>query len=477
MSYRNPKAAPLNLNVAAFKGLETLASDVYKFANEEKVRKGQLIGESIAAQQAIDDDINKMGLTLEEGEDNFEKQIFEEAQAAKQKIAAQYDIMSKTFSSPEQRAKAKAEISRLNNYPESLTADLATGKYLVDQFRKGLSVAPGKTGSISTTNDLNTLEVVKDMQSGGKNTKIETNEAGSRTLVTNVDGKTYKLNISNITNGLKTNPNQIIFNTVSDDTGTTNTYLSAMGLSGKNLDLPALVSTGILKKESTVTAAGKSSEIYTVDRDEAYKVVAGLSEDLVKTPSNYTYTNSIWQDKLGNSITLKQALGSRDENGNYKNQDAVLKQIREYYVEEAIGASIPNGISAQLPKPEKKKEKYFQSSNDLRNLAKGKSAGGIDKVTYANGIFAKEGSDKSNFVVGRYVKAPPEYIYEKDKDGKEVIKTDAMGVKMQKPSVLELDPKSKIKLYLQDPKTKKYSLNFQAWRSLVGDNIIRSVPN
>ncbi len=43
MSYRNPKAAPLNLNVAAFKGLETLASDVYKFANEEKVRKGQLI--------------------------------------------------------------------------------------------------------------------------------------------------------------------------------------------------------------------------------------------------------------------------------------------------------------------------------------------------------------------------------------------------------------------------------------------------
>ena len=48
---------------------------------------------------------------------------------------------------------------------------------------------------------------------------------------------------------------------------------------------------------------------------------------------------------------------------------------------------------------------------------------------------------------------------------------------MQKPSVLELDPKSKIKLYLQDPKTKKYSLNFQAWRSLVGDNIIRSVPN
>ena len=363
MSYRNPKAAPLNLNVAAFKGLETLASDVYKFANEEKIRKGQLIGESIAAQQAIDDDINKMGLTLEEGEDNFEKQIFEEAQAAKQKIAAQYEIMGRTFSSPEQRAKAKAEINRLNKYPESLTADLATGKYLVDQFRKGLSITPGKTGSISTTNDLNMLEVVKDMQSGGKNTKIETNEAGARTLVTNINGKTYKLNISNITSGLRTNPNQMIFNTVSDDSSVTNNYLSAMGLSGKNLDLPALVNTGILKKESTVTTAGKSSEIYTVDRQKAYEAVRGLSEDLVKSPSNYTYTNSIWQDKLGNSITLKQALATEGE-------EKVLKQIREYYVEEAIGASIANGISVQLPKPEKKPKKS-QLEKSLNALVKG----------------------------------------------------------------------------------------------------------
>ena len=350
--------------MAAFKGLETLASDVYKFANEEKIRKGQLIGESIAAQQAIDDDINKMGLTLEEGEDNFEKQIFEEAQAAKQKIAAQYEIMGRTFSSPEQRAKAKAEINRLNKYPESLTADLATGKYLVDQFRKGLSIAPGETGSISTTNDLNMLEVVKDMQSGGKNTKIETNEAGARTLVTNVDGKTYKLNISNITSGLRTNPNQMIFNTVSDDSSVTNTYLSQMGLSGKNLDIPALVKDGILKKESRlVPIAGKSNEIYTVDRQKAYAAVAGLSEDLVKTPSNYTYTNSIWQDKLGNSITLKQALATEGE-------EKVLKQIREYYVEEAIGASIANGISVQLPKTEKKPKKS-QLEKSLNALVKG----------------------------------------------------------------------------------------------------------
>ena len=461
MSYKNPKAAPLNLNVAAFKGLETLASDVYKFANEEKVRKGQLIGESIAAQQAIDDDINKMGLTLEEGEDNFENQIFEEAQAAKQKIAAQYDVMSRTFSSPEQRAKAKAEISRLNNYPESLTADLATGKYLVDQFRKGLSVTPGKTGSISTTNDLNTLEVVKDMQSGGKNTKIETNSAGSRTLVTNVDGKTYKLNISNITNGLKTNPNQIIFNTVSDDTGTTNTYLSAMGLSGTKLDLPTLVSTGILKKESTVTAAGKSSEIYTVDRQKAYEVVAGLSEDLVKNPSNYTYTNSIWQDKLGNSITLKQALAAEGE-------EKVLKQIREYYVEEAIGASIPNGISAQLPKPEKL-DKY-ESDKQLRTLAK--NVGKETPVKGTNYKIVGNKKDKSTlYIQALRVDTGGE---ENNLDGTSPlqqpfgnISIDAAG-NIDMPSY-KYDAKNQIPLYNYNKKTKEYSLNYEAFRSLTGD--------
>ena len=364
MSYRNPKAAPINTGAAVYQGIQKLAGDVYTFANEERKRKGELIAESLAAQQAIDDDVNKMGLSLEEGENNFERQIFEEAQAAKQKIAAQYDVMSRTFSSPKQRAEAKAEINRLNKYPESLVADLTTGKYLVDQFNKGLTIQPGEPGSISNTNNLDLLEVVKDMKGGGKNTKMETNAAGARTLVTAVGDKTYKLNISNITNGLKTNPNQMIFNTVSDDSNVTDTYLSAMGLSGKTLDLPALVNTGILKKESRlVPVAGKSNEIYTVDRDEAYRVVAGLSENLVKDPASYNYTNSIWQDKLGKSITLKQALASEGE-------EKVLKQIREYYVEEAIGASIANGISAQLPRPEKRVKKS-QLEESLTALVKG----------------------------------------------------------------------------------------------------------
>jgi hypothetical protein len=397
MSYRNPKAAPINTGAAVYQGIQKLTSDVYTFANEERKRKGELIAESLAAQQAIDDNVNKMGLSLEEGENNFERQIFEEAQAAKQKIAAQYDVMSRTFSSPKQRAEAKAEINKLNKYPESLVADLSTGKYLVDQFNKGLMVTPGKTGSISNTNNLDLLEVVKDMKGGGKNTKMETNAAGARTLVTTVGDKTYKLNISNITNGLKTNPNQMIFNTVSDDSNVTDTYLSAMGLSGKTLDLPALVNTGILKKESRlVPVAGKSNEIYTVDRDEAYKAVAGLSENLVKDPASYNYTNSIWQDKLGKSITLKQALASEGE-------EKVLKQIREYYVEEAIGASIANGISAQLPKPEKVKP------NEWKGYLQDLIAGNVNQVPTRKGYWeikenVKKGlAGESDKVIARYV--------------------------------------------------------------------------
>lgn len=397
MSYRNPKAAPINTGAAVYQGIQKLTSDVYTFANEERKRKGELIAESLAAQQAIDDDVNKMGLSLEEGEDNFERQIFEEAQTAKQKIAAQYDVMSRTFSSPKQRAEAKSEINRLNKYPESLVADLTTGKYLVDQFNKGLTIQPGKAGSISATNNLDLLEVVKDMKGGGKNTKMETNAAGARTLVTTVGDKTYKLNISNITNGLKTNPNQMIFNTVSDDSNVTDTYLSAMGLSGKTLDLPALVNTGILKKESRlVPVAGKSNEIYTVDRDEAYRAVAGLSENLVKDPASYNYTNSIWQDKLGKSITLKQALASEGE-------EKVLKQIREYYVEEAIGASIANGISAQLPKPEKVKP------NEWKGYLQDLIAGNVNQVPARKGYWeikenVKKGlAGESDKVIARYV--------------------------------------------------------------------------
>ena len=449
MSYRNPKAAPINTGAAVYQGIQKLAGDVYTFANEERTRKGELIAESLAAQQAIDDNVNKMGLSLEEGENNFEKQIFEQAQAAKQKIAAQYDAMSRTFSSPEQRAKAKAEINKLNKYPEQLVADLSTGKYLVDQFNKGLLVEQGQTGSISKTNNLDLLEVIKDMKGGGKNTRIETNEAGARTLVTSVNGKSYKLNISNITNGLRTNPNQMIFNTVSDDSSITNNYQAVMGISG-NKDLPALVSEGVVSKTSKETIAGKSYEVYTINRDMLNQKASTLSKSLVDDPENYNYANSIWQDKLGNSVSLREALGERGADNKYKNQEAVLNQIRTHYVDQAIEASgLNKAISAQMPKPEKA-DKY-ESDKDLVTLSRN-----IGKVIPIEGINYKivgNSKDKGSL----YIQAERETIGDVNKE----------TGKVTMPSK-DFDKTNEIPLYNYNKKTKKYYLNYGAFRTLTG---------
>ena len=434
MSYRNPKAAPINTGAAVYEGIQKLAGDVYTFANKERDRKGKLIADSLAAQQAVDDDVNKMGLNVGEGTNNFETQIFEEAQAAKKKIAAQYEIMSRTFSSPETRAKAKAEISRLNKYPEGLVADLSTGKYLAEQYGEGLLVQPGETGSISNVNDINLLGVIKDMKEGGKNTKIETNAAGSRILVTKSGNETYRLNISNITNGLKNNPNQSIFNTVADDSGTTDTYLSAIGLAGKTLDLPALVNSNILKKElipSTVVGE-KANEIYTINRSEVEKAVSGLSTSLIDDPSSYTYANSIWQDKINGQGTLKQALGEK-----YENKDAVLKQIRNHYVDAAIEkAKLDHGISVQLPKPEK--GSYYKTDIQLRALAKNPG-----KTIPVNG---KNYKIEKGFIIPQ-----------------------KLDLSLDPPGFID-DLDSKFPLHNVDKKGNK-TLNFGDFRALTGDTI------
>jgi hypothetical protein len=445
MSYRNPKAAPINTGAAVYQGIQKLAGDVYTFAKEEQTRKGQLISESLAAQQAIDDNVNKMGLSLEEGEDNFEKQIFEQAQAAKQKIAAQYDTMSRTFSSPEQRAKAKAEINKLNKYPESLVADLSTGKYLVDQFNKGLLVEQGKTGSISKTNNLDLLEVIKDMKGGGKNTKIETNDAGARTLVTNVNGKSYKLNISNITNGLKTNPKQMIFNTVSDDSSITKNYQAVMGISG-NKDLPALVSEGVVSKTSKETVAGKSYEVYTINRDMLNQKASTLSKSLIDDPQNYNYANSIWQDKLGNSVSLKEAIVK-------EGKEKVLNKIRTHYVDQAIEASgLNKAISAQMPKPEK--GSYYRTDKQLQVLAKNPEK----YITVFGKKYKIETIDKKQYIIGQEKQLPPIQL---DKDAKIIPGSEI--------PIFDWAKDNKFPLYIVDEKTKKKTLNYDNFRAITGD--------
>ena len=296
-TYRNPDPVVANTGSAVYAGIQKLTGDVYNFANAERERKGEIIGKSLAEQQAIDDDINKLGLNLGEGASPMDKQIFEEAQATKQKIAEQYDLMARTFATPTQIAKSKAEIARLNKYPGQLVADLSTGKYLVDQYSEALRNAPGQAGAISMTNNADMLQVIQDMRDGGKNTVIETGASGARSLVTTIDGKKSKLNITSITNGLKSNPNYQLFKDVVDDSSTADTFkAAAFGPKPNKIDL---ITSGVLIENKDTDIAGKVVTSYVVNDRVAKASVNKLADSLIDDPKNYGYVNSIWQDKMG----------------------------------------------------------------------------------------------------------------------------------------------------------------------------------
>ena len=462
MSYRNPKAAPINTGAAVYEGINKLAGDVFTFANNERDRKGQLVADSLAAQQAIDDDVNKMGLSLNEGDNNFETQVFAEAQAAKKAIAAQYETMSRTFSSPEQRAKAKAEIARLNKYPENLVADLSTGKYITDMYDKAMQLQQGKTGSISKSNDINLIAVAGDMKAGGKNTKIETNAAGSRTLVTTIDKDTYRLNISNITNGLKTNPNQTLFKTVQDDAPDIKTYQAALGLNDKT-SIDAMIGSGKMTKSSSFDRSGKPMDLYVLDEAEANRAVSKLSSSLLDVPGNYSYANSIWQDRLGNGTTMKEAVEK-------EGRDVVLGKIQQHYKDRAIAdAKNQFGVAIAYKDPnddEKQKDKpYFERDKQLRSLSLGKLGGGLD-------------SEKINGI---------DYYVERPGSGRESLSKREIKLRtMVVPKVIDAmnvsgllpDKDKEFHMWIKDSretKDKQYPLvlNYGAWRSSTGNVVPR----
>ncbi len=291
-TYRNPDPVVANTGSAVYAGIQKLAGDVYNFANAERERKGEIIGKSLAEQQAIDDDINELGLNLSEGASPMDKQIFEEAQATKQKIAEQYDLMARTFATPTQIAESKAEIARLNKYPEQLVADLSTGKYLVDQYSEALRNAPGQAGAISMTNNADMLQVIQDMRDGGKNTVIETGASGARSLVTTIDGKKSKLSITSITNGLKSNPNYQLFKGVVDDSSTSDTFKAAAF--GPKPNKVELVTSGVLVESKETDVAGNIVVSYTVNDRIAKAPVNKLADSLIDDPKNYDYVNSIF---------------------------------------------------------------------------------------------------------------------------------------------------------------------------------------
>jgi hypothetical protein len=384
MSYRNPKAAPINDDSAIYEGIQKLSSDVVTFANNERARKAALITEGLDASQAVDDNVNKMGLNLKEGSSNFQTQVFEKSKGIKNAISGQFAILNQTFSSPEDRAKAKAEIARLQKYPEQLVGEMATGKYIVDQLSESMQLKAGTTGSVSFSNDINLMGVGMDLQQGGENTKIEDVDGGRVLVTTNDKGETFRLNISNITQSLAANPDQSLFKTVQDDTAEIDMYSTALGF-GKDVTKETLIKSGYLTAGEKIMIAGVETIPYSVNMPVLEKAAKDLSLDLLENNSNYNYTNSIWQDRLGNKTTLKEA---KEQFGNNKIQD----DIQDHYIKEALKkAQLNLGFTlkqAAPPKPEKAtkatKAEIEQKEYDVKvkDFAEDAKKGGFfDKIT------------------------------------------------------------------------------------------------
>ena len=126
--------------------------------------------------------------------------------------------------------------------------------------------------------------------------------------------------------------------------------------------------------------------------------------------------------------------------------------------------------------PKTKSEPYFASSNALDQLVKGKDDGGLDEVDFNGMKFSRTGTSKKDYMISKKTTVLGDYIT-KEVDGQTVIQTDNNGVKRRETPSIKNDPKSQIKMYLYNAKTKQYDLNENAWRALVGDSVMRKVPN
>jgi len=448
-TYRNPDPVIASTGSAVYEGIQKLAGDVYNVATAERKRKSEIIGKSLADQQGIDDDINKFGLDSEEGGSALEKQIYEEAQATKRKIAEQYNLMAKTFASPETIAKAKAEIARLNKYPEQLTGDLSTGKYMVDQYSEAIMKTPGSTDSISFTNDADMLTVVSDMRSGGKNTKMVTSENGGRFLVTNVDGKESKLNITAITNGIKNNPNYTIFKSVVDDSGTAANFMNAAF--GEKPDALNLISEGILIPDKDFKAADAEYASFQLDEGKARAKVKGLTNSLINDPANYDYLNSVWQDKMKGKGNVNEAIKKLGE-------PEVAKLIEDHYFEEAKN-TLKKTVNLYAKRDKVEPGEPNKADAGLRQLALGFDKGGLKELTVKGIDYTVEGTELKDMVVtpSRLGIVPA---------GTEGSESDVLGV----TTGIVKDEAGKFSLYLKDKKGNvimkkgKPVLNFKAWR-------------
>ena len=370
-TYRRPDKTIVATGEQVYAGIQEGLGKAMSFFEKEATRKEALVNDSIATMQEQDNDINKLGL---DANNTFDAQIIEEADAEKAKINDAYNVLSDTWSTGEERREAKRIITEGKQFPKKLSNEVATMSYIQEQFKKGILQKPGSANSISKTNDLQLLEVAKDLSiNGGKNTSIKIDKnTGTRALVTTVDGTDYELNISKIANALATNKDYEIFKTTADSgTEVANVKESIFGKGATKQDL---VTQGIVKYETRQDVAGKTVNVYTVDYDRVNQIAATNKtyENLVNTPEQYNYANSLWMDVLGNKEPLSVV-----------NKKEAATKMREFFVNKAVReAGVENGfsIAVQTEKPKKYAADTLLKQLSLGTTKEGKKGRGLQQI-------------------------------------------------------------------------------------------------
>lgn len=370
-TYTRPDKTIVATGEQVYAGIQEGLGKAMSFFEKEATRKEALVNDSIATMQEQDNDINKLGLDTN---DEFDAQILKEAELAKAKINDAYNVLSDTWSTGEERAAAKKAITEGKQFPKKLASEVATIGYVTEQFKKSILQKPGSANSISKTNDLQLLEVSKDLSiNGGKNTSIKIDEnTGTRTLVTTVDGTDYELNISKITNALATNKDYEIFKTTADSGAEVANVKES--IFGKGATKQDLVTQGVVKYETRQDVAGKTVNVYTVDYDRVNQIAATNKtyENLVNTPEQYNYANSLWMDVLGNKEPLSVV-----------NKKEAATKMREFFVNKAVReAGVENGFSIAVTTREPKK---YAVDSQLKQLSlgttkEGKKGAGLQQI-------------------------------------------------------------------------------------------------
>ena len=142
-----------------------------------------------------------------------------------------------------------------------------------------------------------------------------------------------------------------------------------------------LIANGVLVKDDTSekTVAGTKIVNYKVDDALVKPRVTSYFLKQLNTPEQYTYMNSIWQDKMGNEDSLSEALEKDKKNKTRK----VLDKITDHYLatsKKELGTKIQgfsledktitteSGKDDKSPKPNKKASFIIESLKTAKKI-------------------------------------------------------------------------------------------------------------